>query len=215
MPAIDPLWIWIALGVVAALVAVGLIARGVRRTQTDRLRERFGSEYDHAVKASRSRSRAEQELIARAEAAERLEIRSITASERERFRSDWANIERHFLERPTTAVVQADELIDKVLRAQGYPIGDFEKHAANLSARNPTLVAHYRAAHTVIDADRDGKASTEELRQALLHYRDVFEDLLGRKADVPSDILTSREIPAPAPAPRKESFAEKAPRSGG
>jgi hypothetical protein len=211
---IDPVWIWIAVGIVAALVVVGLIARGIRRARTGRLRERFGSEYDYAVKTARSRSRAEQELLARAEAGERLEIRPLSAADRDRFRAEWIAIEKHFLERPTTAVVQADELIDKVLRAQGYPVGDFERHAANLSAKHPRLVAHYRAGHAMIDANRDGKASTEELRQGLLHYRDLFDELLGNKADVASEIPIAQEVLGERAPALSEAEGSRPQRSG-
>lgn len=179
----DPNWIWIALGAIAVLVVIGLIARGMRRSRTEGLRERFGSEYDHAVTSTGSRTRAEQELIARTEEAKSYNIRALNASEVERFRSEWNRIELRFLERPTTAVVEADELVAEIMRTRGYPMGDFEKHAATLSVTHPRVIEHYRAGHDAIDSNRDGKSSTEELRQAMLHYRELIEELLGRKSD--------------------------------
>ena len=180
---IDPLWIWIALGAVAVLVIIGLFSRGVRRSKTESLREKFGSEYDHAVKSVGSRSRAEGELLAREEEAKKFKIRPLTASENEKFRADWNRLEMRFLERPTTAVVEADELIADIMRTRGYPMGDFERHAASLSVSHPDVVEHFRAGHSAIDANRDGKTSTEELRQAMLHYRALIDELLGGKSD--------------------------------
>jgi hypothetical protein len=188
---IDPLWIWIALGVVAVLVIIGLISRGVRRSRTETLREQFGSEYDHAVRSVGSRSRAEGELLARAEEAKRFNIRPLTAVEQQRFRSDWNRLEMRFLERPTTAVVEADELIADIMRTRGYPMGDFERHAASLSVSHPGIVEHFRAGHSAIDANRDGKSSTEELRQAMLHYRALIDELLGTGSD---DVASSVPI---------------------
>jgi hypothetical protein len=180
---LDPNWIWIALGAVAVLVVIGLIARGARRSRTEALQERFGSEYNHAVANAGSRTRAEQELIARAEEVKSYDIRALDASEVERFRSEWNRIELRFLERPTTAVVEADELVAEIMRTRGYPMGDFEKHAATLSVTHPRVIEHYRAGHNAIDSNRDGKSSTEELRQAMLHYRELIDELLGRKSD--------------------------------
>lgn len=190
----DPNWIWIALGAVAVLVVVGLIARGMRRSRTESLRERFGSEYNHAVANTGSRTRAEQELIARTEEAKSYDIRALNATEVERFRSEWNRIELRFLERPTTAVVEADELVAEIMRTRGYPMGDFEKHAATLSVTHPRVIEHYRAGHNAIDANRDGKSSTEELRQAMLHYRELIDELLGRKSDVIRDVPVVHEV---------------------
>lgn len=190
----DPNWIWIALGAVAVLVVVGLIARGMRRSRTESLRERFGSEYNHAVANIGSRTRAEQELIARTEEAKSYDIRALNATEVERFRSEWNRIELRFLERPTTAVVEADELVAEIMRTRGYPMGDFEKHAATLSVTHPRVIEHYRAGHNAIDANRDGKSSTEELRQAMLHYRELIDELLGKKSDVIRDVPVVHEV---------------------
>lgn len=190
----DPNWIWIALGAVAVLVVIGLIARGMRRSRTEALRERFGSEYNHAVANTGSRTRAEQELIARTQEAKSYDIRALNASEVERFRSEWNRIELRFLERPTTAVVEADELVAEIMRTRGYPMGDFEKHAASLSVTHPRVIEHYRAGHNAIDANRDGKSSTEELRQAMLHYRELIDELLGKKSDVIRDVPVVHEV---------------------
>jgi hypothetical protein len=190
---IDPLLIWIGLGIIGVLIVGALIARAVRGRRTDALRDKFGSEYDHVVR-EQGRSKAEQELLARSEEAKTFDIRDLDTAERARYRDDWRKIEARFVERPTTAVVEAEELIDNIMRAQGYPIGDFNKHAAHLSVRHPRVVEHYRAGHAAIDANKDGRSSTEELRQAMLHFRSLIHELLGGEdvaATVPAMAETS------------------------
>lgn len=195
---IDPIWIWIAAGAVAVLIVVALITRGVRRSRTAALRERYGKEYEHVVQTRGSRARAERDLIARAEEAKSFQIRPLTTEEHRRFRAEWERLEGRFLERPTTTVVEADELVDNIMRTRGYPMGDFEKHAAYLSVDHPRVVEHYRAGHAAIDANRDGKSATEELRQAMLHYRALIDELLGReRTDVATEVPLQREVQAP------------------
>ena len=192
---IDPMVIWIAAAVIGALIVVMLISRAARRSRSNALREKYGSEYNHAIDAHGSRSRAEKDLMARAEEAKTIEIRPLSTAEHRQFRSDWERIETRFIERPTTAVVEADELVAQIMRTRGYPMGDFEKHAAMLSVKHPRVVEHYRAGHAAIDTNRDGKISTEELRQAMLHYRALIDELLGSaRTDTPMDVPVSREI---------------------
>jgi hypothetical protein len=201
--AIDPLWIWIALGAVAVLVVVGLVSRGARRSRSASLREKFGNEYDHVVQERGSRTKAERELLARSEEVEKYNIRPLQAGEREQYRRDWERVEKQFVERPAMAVVEADELVAVIMRAQGYPMGDFDKHAAHLSVRHPRVVEHYREGHKVMDGT-PGNASTEDLRQAMLHYRALFDELLGSgtmsmsATDVPRDIPRGNEVIAPS-----------------
>lgn len=197
--AIDPIWIWIAVGAAALLIIIGLFARGARRSRTAQLRDKFGSEYDHAVK-TKGRKRAERELLERHEEVKSLEIRPLSASEASRYRTEWQKIEARFVERPTTAVVEADELIAEIMRAQGYPLGDFEKHAAHLSVKHPRVVEHYRAGHNAIDSNRDGKSDTEELRQAMLHYRALVGELLGGNGDIVRDVPMQHEVASEVPS---------------
>jgi hypothetical protein len=195
--AIDPLWIWIGLAAVALIVIVALIARGARRSRSEQLRDKFGNEYDHAVKATGSRAKAERELERRTEEVKRYDIRPLTAQERDRYRGDWQRVEQHFLERPTTAVVEADETVSEIMRVRGYPMGDFEKHAADLSVTHPRVVEHYRAGHKIIGAT-PGSSSTEDLRQAMLHYRALFEELIGETSgDVARDVPRANEVEVP------------------
>jgi hypothetical protein len=192
--AIDPIWIWIGLAALTLIVIAGLIARGSRRARTESLREKFGNEYDHAVGSAGNRKRAERELVARTQEVEKYNIRPLTAAERDRYRGDWQRVEQHFMERPTTAVVEADELIADIMRVQGYPMGDFEKHAAHLSVKHPRVIEHYRAGHRVMEG-APGSASTEDLRQSMLHYRALINQLLGESiSDVATDIPRANEV---------------------
>lgn len=191
---IDPLWIWIAVGVLALIVVASLVARGARRSRSAQLRDQFGSEYDHVVEEKGKRKYAEQELLARKAEVQKYDIRPFSVSERDRFRREWALVEQRFIERPTTAVVEADELVADMMRVRGYPMGDFEKHAAHLSVTHPRIVEHYRSGHNVIG--KGGQASTEDLRQAMLHYRSLFENLITevKGDDVPGDIPRANEV---------------------
>jgi hypothetical protein len=206
MQQIDPTWIWIALGVLALLIVVALIVRGARRSRTESLRDQFGNEYDHAVTEAGSRKRAEQELINRANEVNKYNIVPLNASDRERFRGDWQRVEKHFIERPTTAVVEADELIADIMRVRGYPMGDFDRHAADLSVTHPRIVDHYRAGHKVI-AGKEANASTEDLRQAMLHYRALFDELIDDRIgnDLPTDTPRVSEVPGSTPRLRATS----------
>jgi len=198
--SVDPTLIWIAVGVLGLLLVAGLFARGARRSHSAQLRDKFGREYEHVVEKTGSRTRAERELVARAEEVQQFNIRPLTAAEQSRYQKDWLLVERRFVERPTTAVVEADELVAEIMRVQGYPMGDFEKHAAHLSVKHPRVVEHYRAGHRVISGT-PGSASTEDLRQAMLHYRSLFEDLLG--GDVARDLASENEVRTAA-SPRRD-----------
>jgi hypothetical protein len=194
---VDPMWIWIALGALALLIVVGLIARGARRSRTDALREKFGNEYDHAVSAHGNRKKAERDLVERAEQVKKYDIVPLSASDRNRFRADWQKVEQHFIERPTTAVVEADELVAEIMRTRGYPMGDFDRHAADLSVTHPRIVEHYRDGHRAI-TEAPGKTSTEDLRQAMLHYRALFDELIDDRIgnDVVTDVPRVAEVPS-------------------
>lgn len=194
---IDPMVIWIAVGAVALIIVAALIARGARRSRTAHLRDQFGAEYDHLLQEKGKRKQAEQELLARVDEVKKYEIRPFTLAERDRFRRDFSVIEKRFLERPTTAVVEADELVAEMMRVRGYPMGDFEKHAADLSVTHPRIVEHYRAGHRVIG----GKSSTEDLRQAMLHYRSLFDELVRDVKDdvVASDVPRANEVVSTSP----------------
>ncbi len=197
MNNINPQYIWIAVTALAALVVIGLVASAVRSAQSRRLREHFGSEYNRTVEATGSKAAAERELAGRAKEVKQLDIRPLTAAERERYRIDWKRIEARFVDHPTVALSEAEELIDNVMRVRGYPVADFESHAAHLSVQHPNVVEHYRAGHAVLER---GTASTEEQRQAMLHFRTLFDDLVGRGGtDVAQEIAIQQEVAAQEP----------------
>jgi len=192
----NPQMLWAAVIAIAVLVVIGVIAFGWRRNRTAQLRDHFGSEYDRAVEAKGSRTRAEDALVQRAEEVKQYDIRPLTAAERQRYTGDWQKIAQRFVDRPATAVVEADELITDVMRTRGYPMADFEKHAEYLSVKHPRVLEHYRAGHEIIDRHGKGESSTEDLRQAVLHYRALFDELVNDGSDVVRDVRTAREVPA-------------------
>lgn len=205
----DPMWIWVALGLVALLVVVGLFARGARRAQTESLRDKFGPEYDLAVR-EKGWKKGERELVERKREVDQFPIRALSASERERFREDWKRVEQRFIERPNSAVVEADELVADMMRLQGYPVGDFERHAAHLSVKHPQVVQHYRLGHKVLNG-APGSATTEDLRQAMLHYRTLFDELLNERSgdDVVVDVPRQNEVITSPRPPRVDDTDDR------
>jgi hypothetical protein len=173
-------WVWILIAVVAFVVVVGaalLFAR--QRRRRGMLRDRFGPEYDRSVESARSRRKAEGELAGRADRRDELEIRPLTTVARERYRAQWGELQGRFVDRPVVAVADADELITQVMRERGYPVDDFESQSALISVDHPDVVQNYRTAHSIYARTVDGTASTEDLRQAVVAYRALFDDLLA------------------------------------
>jgi hypothetical protein len=167
----------VAIVVLIAIVAVAAWWLGQRR-RTDRLRERFGPEYERTVDVAEDRGRAESELEARQQRVDSLDIRPLSGPDRARFGERWRVIQALFVDDPTMAVDQADTLIGEVMRARGYPVGDFEQRAADISVDHPQVVDHYRTAHRIAQRRIAGAIDTEELRQAFVHYRALFGELL-------------------------------------
>jgi hypothetical protein len=164
----------VIVGLIIAALALWLVLRNRRRKH---LSSRFGPEYDHTV-AELGKGRAERELEARTKRVEKLTIHPLPAAERDRFLDLWRRAQALFVDSPLTAVAEADRLIGEVMRARGYPVSDFERRAADVSVDHPRVVANYREAHAIaLNADK-GQAGTEELRQAMVHYRALFEELL-------------------------------------
>ena len=164
--------------VIVALAVAGLFfARP--QLQRQRMRMRFGSEYDHAVQAHGSREEAERELAARVERHHKLNIRPLEPAARERYQEEWTAIQERFVEDPRAAAGEAEQLIASIMHDQGYPNEGHEQRLADLSVAHTRSTDHYRQAHTVATRAADNSASTEDLRQALMHYRALFEDLLS------------------------------------
>jgi hypothetical protein len=189
MNNMNPQVIWIAAAAVAAVVIIVAIWAGARRARTAQLRDHFGDEYDRTLRNAGSRAAGEEQLVSRAEEVKTFDIRPLTAAERNRYTGEWTRVEQRFVERPTTALVEADELITDVMRTRGYPMADFETHAAHLSVKHPRVIEHYRAGHALIDS----RGSTEDLRQAMLHYRSLFDELVNEGVDVQREVPVAYE----------------------
>lgn len=172
---------WVLLLVVIACIAVaGYMAWKIRRSE--KMRSQFGPEYEHLIEERGSRSKAEKELEHRAKRVERLHIRTLSPEESNRYATEWRAAQHRFVDDPRGAVAEGRELLHKVMQARGYPIaGDFEERAADLSVNHATLVEHYRAGYHIAERDARELVSTEELREAMKHYRELFEDLLDRR----------------------------------
>jgi hypothetical protein len=170
--------------VVIGLLVLLVIAVGAaiwmyqQKKRTEELRDRFGPEYERAVRAEGDRSRAEADLDARAKRVEQLDIRPLSNRERDQFSESWRATQTRFVDDPVGATREADELVAEVMQVRGYPMGDFERRAADVSVDHPGVVEHYRAAHAIAMRTESGSENTEELRIALVHYRALFEDLL-------------------------------------
>ena len=161
--------------VIALAVAVGLFFFDRRR----RLRQQFGPEYDHTVRAAGSPARAEAELAARANRVSKYHIRPLSPEDGSRFMAAWRQLQSRFVDDPAGAVGEADRLVTDLMATRGYPMADFDRRAADLSVDHPNVVTHYREAHHIVTSQPDPRrVSTEDLRQAVQHYRALFEDLL-------------------------------------
>jgi hypothetical protein len=167
--------------VAAMVVVVGITSWAlIRRRRTARLRAQFGGdEYTRAVKEGGSRRKAEAALDERADRVERLHIRPLAPADRARFVEAWGRVQARFVDGPGGAVTDADLLLGDVMSTRGYPVSDFEQRAADISVDHPLVLANYRAAHQTAVRQTQGQASTEDLRQAMIHYRTLFEELVS------------------------------------
>jgi hypothetical protein len=168
--------------IIAAVVVLGLVAIGAwlfyQKKQSHRLHGHFGPEYDRTVNELGSRSKGESELKAREKRVERLEILPLAPSEAARFTEAWRVLQSRFVDNPKGVVVQAEQLVRELMEKRGYPMGDFERRAGDISVDHPDVVANYRSAQAIALRDQKGTADTEELRKAVVHYRALFDELL-------------------------------------
>jgi hypothetical protein len=171
-------WVWVLIAI-GAVVVLALIAWGAlraRRTRT--LREGFGPEYDRTVADAPSKRQAEADLAERRKRREELDIKPLSPEARDRYAESWSQTQARFVDEPGGAIAEADVLIQQVMRERGYPVEDFEQRAADISVDHPEVVNNYRAAHGISIAHEREKATTEDLRQAMVHYRSLFAELL-------------------------------------
>jgi hypothetical protein len=176
--------------VIVLLAALAFFAGRQRRSR--QLKDTFGPEYDRTVEQAGDRRAAEAELRDRAERRQQLDIVPLDPEARTRYLEAWRNTQARFVDEPVEATREADRLITSVMRDRGYPVDDFEQRAADISVDHPQVVDDYRAAHAIAAANDRSEASTEDLRQALVHYRSLFEELLE---DRRPDKSTTEEAP--------------------
>jgi hypothetical protein len=166
----------IAIAIIALAVAAWIV---YQKTRTKRLRERFGPEYDRAVADVGNRQKAEDELEARRKRVAKLTLIPLTPDQQNRFGKEWVTAQARFVDDPAGAVGDANRLVKEVMQARGYPMGDFEQRAADISVDHPVVVSNYRAAREIALRSEQGKASTEDLRKAVVYYRELFQELLS------------------------------------
>jgi hypothetical protein len=173
----------IILVAVVFLIVGGLLAMAVMRFQRSRrLRERFGPEYERLMNEAGDKQKAESELEARLAHVEALHIRPLSAEEINRFSLEWQSTQAEFVDEPLASLRKADQLIREVMKTRGYPVEDFEQRAADISVDYPELVTDYRGLHMIAVKEEDDAVSTEEMRQAMVHGRALFEELVSKGA---------------------------------
>lgn len=173
---------WIAF---ALVVAGGVVVWLLERRRTARLRAHFGTaEYQRTLKDHGNRLAAEDRLDAREKRVHAFHLRSLTSTDRLRFKDGWERTQAHFVDAPAGAVTEADQLVVDLMTVRGYPMADFEQRAADISVDHPQVTQNYRAAHAIALQQANGHANTEDLRRAMIHYRALFDDLLGESVPV-------------------------------
>lgn len=180
MSSQDLLYILLGAAIVAVVALAGFaLWRNSQQRRRHELKERFGPEYDRMLEQHGNPERAERELEARAQRVRKLPIKALSDGERSSFSEAWRQTQERFVDTPSIAVRSAHDLVQQVMRARGYPVDDFDQRIADLSVDHASVVEHYRAAHELHEANRQGRDDTEELRQAMVHYRVLFGELLG------------------------------------
>jgi hypothetical protein len=193
MHTIPTLWLIVA-GVLLIALAVAAWVVSQRKRQSQRLKQRFGPEYDRTVDELGGRAKAESELKARETRVELLSITPLAPAEAARFRQAWNALQSRFVDNPKGVVVQADQLVRELMIKRGYPMGDFERRAADISVDHPAVVETYRAAQAIAVRDQRGEANTEELRKAVVHYRVLFDELL-EVSEAKQEVLAAEPMP--------------------
>ena len=197
-------WLWVVIAFAVLVVVAVIVWQATRMRRSRQLRERFGPEYERTLASSGNSREAERELAARQERQEQFELRPLTAAARDRYLQSWQTVQARFVDSPEAAVVDADLLIQSVMAERGYPVEDFEQRAADVSVEHPDVVQNYREGHRLARLCAAGDGSTEELRQAMRHYRALFEELVEPAADAAS----VREQEAETEADRHEAQTE-------
>jgi hypothetical protein len=184
-------WVWILIVIVIA-VAV-FLAVGARQRQRAALRERFGPEYERTVEATEDRRAAEAQLREREKRHALLDLKPLSEDARAELAREWLDVQEHFVDQPAEAVVAADGLVYRVMDARGYPMMNFDAQADMVSVDHPDVVENYRIAHGIRERAREQQVSTEDLREAMLRYRSLFDELLRAGDDQASNDRASAD----------------------
>jgi hypothetical protein len=192
-------WVWVVIVALIVIVLLSVAYAAWQKRRSTSLQSQFGPEYDRAVGQSDSRRQAEKDLEERQKRREELNIRELEPATRDRHMESWRQTQARFVDAPAEAVRDADRLVGQVMTDRGYPMDNFDQRSADISVDHPDVVENYRAAHGISLASDHGQATTEDLRQAMVHYRSLFETLLGttgpessqRFAQSPSDATGS------------------------
>ena len=177
--------------VVAVVVIAALVIVVYRRRRSQHLKQQFGAEYDRAVLERGNPAKAEVELINREKRVQSFSIKELSPTMRDQFRQDWIQVQNRFVDDPAIAVNEADTLVNRVMAARGYPMSDFEQRSADISVTYPAIVQNYRSARVIVQRHSRGQAGTEDLRHAMVHYRSLFDELLG----VPNSAAATKGVP--------------------
>ena len=186
----------IILVLLAVLIVIGMFLY-VRGRRSEQLRKQFGPEYKRTVDQYGDQRKAEEALVEREKRVRKLDIRGLTADQQERLADNWKRTQALFVDEPSRAATEANSLVTELMQSRGYPVGDFEQRAADISVDHPHVVTNYRSAREIAERNKSGKATTEDLRQAMVHYRSLFEELLEAPA-VPTQSTSAQ------PESRKE-----------
>ncbi len=216
-------WVWIVIVAAVAVLAIAVVAifamMQSRKRESERLRGDFGPEYDRTVGELGGTSKANRELKDRQDRVEKLRLRALSADERSSLQERWQSTQAHFVDEPTGAVADANRLVDEAMKARGYPVGesDFDQRAADISVDHPYVIENYRAARKIADSSERGDATTEQLRQGMVHYRQLFDELLNAQGEAPErePVSTTADSGDRPPVDRGDgSEAERVSRTG-
>lgn len=185
----------IVLPIVGVLLLLALGYYLWRRRKGRHLKKQFGPEYERVVEEADSRSEAHEELREREERVSELDLRELNSDETERFTQRWIEIQKRFVDQPSGAVEDAERMIVEIMELRGYPVDHYQRRSEDLSVHYPKAVREYREAHRIAERNRSERVPTEELRQAFVHYRTLFENLVGEEVRVPEGHRTA-ESPA-------------------
>jgi hypothetical protein len=199
--------------IIIVLVVIAAIVYGVQVGRRKKLQSTFGPEYDRAVADTGNRTEAEKELRERERRHASLELNDLTPESQAKYTTAWEEVQIQFVDNPSEAVGTADDLVTQLIAERGYPTAEYDERLADLSVEHANTLQHYRDAHEISERNKGGAASTEDLRQALVHFRVLFAELLGTEPVSTNSAATATTVPEsdpPAPAPRTAADAESA-----